>query len=327
MSSQTNQLNLKIKSEIISHEQHKFAEIMRLDGVSPSDVMDSLSVDKNRHMVFRAGQGAGLSGSFFFFSHDNRFLIKTVKQAEIKILLKMLDKMIDHFRATSNQSLLARVYGVFTIKTNMYAPLSIIVMQNTSMLQSTKHKNMVFDLKGSIANRKVKMGSREFQQMLDTLSHNKVLKDLNYLEINQALNQSVLSLDREQKDALEDLIRRDSMFLREQSLLDYSLLLVIEKVPVGSLPRVEAVSKVLQSDAMTIQQEDSFASDNENFGGTMAPQKATGSQPGLQFDFQSSAHTKRESRNQYFSTHKQSVARRGRQPTDKASHSVEEPRE
>ena len=59
----------------------------------------------------------------------------------------------------------------------------------------------------------------------------------------------------------------------------------------------------------------------------MAPQKATGSQPGLQFDFQSSAHTKRESRNQYFSTHKQSVARRGRQPTDKASHSVEEPRE
>ena len=252
LSSQTNQLNLKIKSEIISHEQHKFAEIMRLDGVSPSDVMDSLSVDKNRHMVFRAGQGAGLSGSFFFFSHDNRFLIKTVKQAEIKILLKMLDKMIDHFRATSNQSLLARVYGVFTIKTNMYAPLSIIVMQNTSMLQSTKHKNMVFDLKGSIANRKVKMGSREFQQMLDTLSHNKVLKDLNYLEINQALNQSVLSLDREQKDALEDLIRRDSMFLREQSLLDYSLLLVIEKVPVGSLPRVETVSKVLQSDAMTI---------------------------------------------------------------------------
>lgn len=183
--SQDNQLNLKIKSEIISHEQHKFAEIMRLDNISPQDVMDSLSVDKNRHMVFQAGQGAGLSGSFFFFSHDNRFLIKTVKQGEIQILLKMLDQMIEHFRSTNNQSLIARIYGVFTIKTNMYAPLSIIVMQNTSMLKNSKNKNMIFDIKGSIANRKVTMGSqKEFNQVLSTLSHNKVLKDLNYLEIN-----------------------------------------------------------------------------------------------------------------------------------------------
>jgi Phosphatidylinositol-4-phosphate 5-kinase len=42
----------------------------------------SFDVEKNRGMVFKAGQGAGKSGSFFFFSHDNKFIIKTLKGNE-----------------------------------------------------------------------------------------------------------------------------------------------------------------------------------------------------------------------------------------------------
>ena len=101
---------------------------MDLDGVTPSDLMDSLSVEQNRHMVFKAGQGAGLSGSFFFFSHDNKFLIKTMNSKERKLLLGMLDDMIEHYRATNNQSLIARIYGVFTIKTNLFQNLDIMIM-------------------------------------------------------------------------------------------------------------------------------------------------------------------------------------------------------
>jgi hypothetical protein len=41
-------------------------------------------------MVFKAGQGAGASGSFFFFSHDRRFLIKTMTSGELKLFLKLL---------------------------------------------------------------------------------------------------------------------------------------------------------------------------------------------------------------------------------------------
>lgn len=52
---------------------------MKLDGISPEDMMDSLSLTKNRNMVFKAGEGAGMSGSFFFFSYDNKFLIKTLQ--------------------------------------------------------------------------------------------------------------------------------------------------------------------------------------------------------------------------------------------------------
>lgn len=32
-------LSLTVKSEIVSHEMHKFAKIMKLDNISPSDVI------------------------------------------------------------------------------------------------------------------------------------------------------------------------------------------------------------------------------------------------------------------------------------------------
>ena len=79
-------------------------------------------------MVFKAGQGAGLSGSFFFFSHDNRFLIKTMNLKERELLLAMLDDMIEHFKSTDNQSLLARIYGIFTIKTDLFYNLDVMIM-------------------------------------------------------------------------------------------------------------------------------------------------------------------------------------------------------
>ena len=71
---------------------------MKLDGIMPEDMMKSLSLEKNRNMVFKAGEGAGKSGSFFFFSHDNRFLIKTLKGSEKKKMLEILDHYIDHIR-------------------------------------------------------------------------------------------------------------------------------------------------------------------------------------------------------------------------------------
>ena len=43
----------------------------------------SLSPKFNREAVFKAGEGAGRSGSFFFFSHDRKFIIKTMTDAEL----------------------------------------------------------------------------------------------------------------------------------------------------------------------------------------------------------------------------------------------------
>ena len=101
---------------------------MRMDGISPSDVMQSLSVELNRERCFKAGEGAGASGSFFLFSYDSRFIIKTLRGKERKNIIGMLDDLIRHFKLTQNKSLLSRIYGVFTIKTNFYTPMDVILM-------------------------------------------------------------------------------------------------------------------------------------------------------------------------------------------------------
>ena len=43
-------------------------------------------------------------------------------------LLKMLDKMINHFQRNKNKSLITRIYGLFTIKSNVFVDLDVIIM-------------------------------------------------------------------------------------------------------------------------------------------------------------------------------------------------------
>ena len=132
-----------------------------MDNITYIDVQNSISLEKNRKMVFQSGQGAGLSGSFFFFSKDNRFIIKTLRGEEKSVLLNMLDDFIDHIVKSKNRSLLARIYGIFTIKTNRFAPIDVIVMQNTSLLQDQNNPKMLFDYKGSTINRSVKFKGQD----------------------------------------------------------------------------------------------------------------------------------------------------------------------
>ena len=78
--------------------------------------------------MFRAGEGAGASGSFFFFSYDHRFIIKTLNTEEVKVLALILPDYLKHIEEMENQSMLARIYGIFTIKTNYFVPLNVMVM-------------------------------------------------------------------------------------------------------------------------------------------------------------------------------------------------------
>lgn len=67
-----------------------------MDGISQKQLLSSLDIIKNKEKVFQAGEGAGASGSFFFFSHDNRFLLKTIPPNEKKVLLNLLDDYFLH---------------------------------------------------------------------------------------------------------------------------------------------------------------------------------------------------------------------------------------
>jgi 1-phosphatidylinositol-4-phosphate 5-kinase len=75
---------------------------MSIAGISPDRIRKSFSLEKNRKQVFKAGQAAGRSGSFFFFTYDRRFIVKTLQGSEKRVLLSILDDFIKYLEKNNN---------------------------------------------------------------------------------------------------------------------------------------------------------------------------------------------------------------------------------
>jgi len=54
-----------------------------MHNIKAEDLIKSLEPSKNIKQIQNAGEGAGASGSFFFFSSDRRFIIKTMNKKEV----------------------------------------------------------------------------------------------------------------------------------------------------------------------------------------------------------------------------------------------------
>lgn len=96
---------------------------------------------------------------------------------------------------------------------------------------------MIFDLKGSTKGRKTEVSDRFWRRDKD--GRGQVLKDLNYVEINNDLGGRLMQLGKDQVKDLDDRLKKDSAFLARHNLMDYSVLLGIEEVveePVVNLP-------------------------------------------------------------------------------------------
>jgi 1-phosphatidylinositol-4-phosphate 5-kinase len=106
--------------------------------------------------VFKAGESQGKSGSFFFFSHDNEFIIKTMTEDELQVFLKALPDYFKHLQ-NNKSSLIARIYGVFKVQMEDLVPVNLMLMANTVRHGSSKSIANIFDLKGSIINRSVRI--------------------------------------------------------------------------------------------------------------------------------------------------------------------------
>lgn len=116
----------------------------------------------------------------------------------------MLEDLISHFADTSNRSMLARIYGVYTLKSNIFSDLNIIVMQNTAKMKNPQNPKMVFDLKGSTIGRYTKLEEDNF--WLRTQHQRRVMKDINLLEINSSTDNKLLNIEQEEAEYLAMLL-------------------------------------------------------------------------------------------------------------------------
>jgi len=49
-------------------------------------------------------------------------------------MLSMATKYLEHLVETKGRSMMARIYGLFTLRTKNFVPVDFVIMQNTSMI-------------------------------------------------------------------------------------------------------------------------------------------------------------------------------------------------
>ncbi|XP_022966640.1 phosphatidylinositol 4-phosphate 5-kinase 5-like [Cucurbita maxima] len=181
-----------------------FRTLRKLFKVDPADYM--LSICGND--ALRELSSPGKSGSFFYLTNDDRYMIKTMKKSEAKVLIRMLSAYYNHVRAFQT-TLVTKFYGLHCVKLTgpIQKKVRFIIMGNLFCSEYSIHRR--FDLKGSIL-------GRTTDKPLSEIDDTTILKDL---DLNFVF--------RLQKSWFQEFCRqidRDCEFLEQERIMDYSLL-------------------------------------------------------------------------------------------------------
>lgn len=187
--------------------------------LDPADYLLSLTA---QYILSELGS-PGKSGSFFYFSRDYRFIIKTIRHAEHKFLRSILKRYHAHVRANPH-TLLSRFYGLHRVKLPRGRKIHFVIMNN--LFPAHKDIHETYDLKGSTVGRLYPEGrARENPRA--------VLKDLNWIDRGKEL-----AFGPEKRALLTEQLRRDAEFLKELQVMDYSLLVGIHNMQRGNRDNV-----------------------------------------------------------------------------------------
>ncbi|KAI7727483.1 hypothetical protein M8C21_032945 [Ambrosia artemisiifolia] len=181
-----------------------FRTLRMLFKVDAADYM--LSICGND--ALRELSSPGKSGSFFYLTHDDRYMIKTIKKTEVKAIIRMLSAYYNHFRSFEH-TLLTKFYGLHCVKLTgaTQKKVRFIIMGNLFCTDCVIHRR--FDLKGSSLGRLTDKPESEIQPTT-------ILKDLD-LKFMFRLDKTWIQEFRRQID-------RDCDFLEQERIMDYSLL-------------------------------------------------------------------------------------------------------
>jgi 1-phosphatidylinositol-4-phosphate 5-kinase len=154
-------------------------------------------------MLFKSGESQGKSGSFFFFSHDQEFIIKTMFKDEFDIFMKAVPDYYEYLRFKP-KSIIARIYGVFQVIMSDLSPIYLLVMGNTIKVNNKENIINIFDLKGSIVNREV--------HNTKTLKKTSTLKDINFLKKKKEYSDKnivLISFNEKDIELLNNQVKQD----------------------------------------------------------------------------------------------------------------------
>ena len=186
-------------------------------GVDPTTYQQSFRI-KDEQDVESSGMlekfTEGKSGSFFYFTRDYRYIIKTITSEEVSLLQKIAYRYYEHMQRNPD-SVIVRLYGLHKVRlARGQKYISVVVMDNLFHNDQNLKMSERYDLKGSRVGRRVIKGNEKKEDR-----YKKTLKDLDL--------QTKIVIGPEAKTQLMEQLRKDVEFLCSLHIMDYSMLLGI----------------------------------------------------------------------------------------------------
>ncbi|XP_077835082.1 phosphatidylinositol 4-phosphate 5-kinase type-1 gamma isoform X7 [Macaca mulatta] len=186
-----------------------FRYFRELFGIRPDDYLYSLC---NEPLIELSNPGA--SGSLFYVTSDDEFIIKTVMHKEAEFLQKLLPGYYMNLNQNP-RTLLPKFYGLYCVQSGG-KNIRVVVMNN--ILPRVVKMHLKFDLKGSTYKRRA--SKKEKEKSFPTY------KDLDFM---QDMPEGLL-LDADTFSALVKTLQRDCLVLESFKIMDYSLLLGVHNI-------------------------------------------------------------------------------------------------
>ena len=205
---------------ITEYFPQKFDELRKNDGITDDIMLKSFSPIKNKSAIDKMGESKGKSGSFFFYSHDRKFIIKTINNEEKETMDEILMDYYNYIEKHES-SLITKIYGIYTVVIKNASSVNIILMQNLFGC-SPIHIQRMFDLKGSTSQRKTK-NPQNWRK-------DQVLKDMDYQWLTQ-VERKLINFNLEDIKSIKKSMESDIVFFKRLNLMDYSLLFIIIENP------------------------------------------------------------------------------------------------
>ncbi|XP_069993807.1 phosphatidylinositol 4-phosphate 5-kinase type-1 alpha isoform X21 [Penaeus vannamei] len=201
-----------------------FRHFRDLFKIQPEDYLVSLCSEPLREL-----SNPGASGSIFYLTNDDEFIIKTVQHKEAEFLQKLLPGYYMNLNQNP-RTLLPKFFGLYNYQCNA-KNIRLITMNN--LLPSSIKMHQKYDLKGSTYKRKASKYERS--------KESPTFKDLDFMEHHP---EGIL-LEAETYKALVNTIARDCRVLTSFKIMDYSLLVGIHNLDLAARKKAQDKEKKL----------------------------------------------------------------------------------
>ncbi|XP_061940139.1 phosphatidylinositol 4-phosphate 5-kinase type-1 beta isoform X14 [Apis cerana] len=180
-----------------------------LFGIQPDDFLMSMCSAPLREL-----SNPGASGSIFYLTDDDEFIIKTVQHKEGEFLQTLLPGYYMNLNQNP-RTLLPKFFGLYCYRCNS-KNVRLVAMNN--LLPSSVKLHQKYDLKGSTYKRKA--------SKLERSKNSPTYKDLDFMEHHP----EGIFLEADTYNALVKTIQRDCRVLESFKIMDYSLLVGIHNL-------------------------------------------------------------------------------------------------